>query len=102
MGASQNLTAIKPAIPTPTRKRVFFSAARYLTGKILTILATIFLGVFITILIVNYPGGVGSAPGVSPFEARLERQIALVIDISVNNGIIHRDALGFPDKTAYL
>ena len=33
----------------------FFSAFRYLGGKALSILATIFIGVFLTILIVNYP-----------------------------------------------
>ena len=97
MGTLDVVTTLKPVVPsTPTERRVLLSAARYLVGKALTILVTIFMGVFVTLLIANYPGGVGGAPGLSPFEARLESQIHTVIQISMNKGIIHRDQRYFP------
>ena len=86
MGVSQ--VTITPLLPKPSRLRLFLSAARYLAGKVLTILLTIFAGVFITMLIVNYPTGAGVEPNKSPFEVRLEEQIALVVQSSLYSGTI--------------
>jgi ABC-type dipeptide/oligopeptide/nickel transport system permease component len=83
-------------VSTPTRRRTLFSAARYLAGKAITILITIFIGVLITILIVNYPTGAGDGLGLSPFEQRLEGQIQQAVKIAVFNGAIPTDANGDP------
>jgi len=64
------------------------SAARYLSGKALTILVTIFVGIFVTMLIVSYPTRGGDDPGVSPFESRLESQIALYVRSGFYRGVI--------------
>ena len=73
---------------TPTRTRLWMSAARYLAGKALTILVTIFVGVFITMLIVNYPPGRGAQPSKSPFEVRLESEIDRVVQSMFYSGTI--------------
>lgn len=96
MAALQDTAPLKSMISTPTRRRIFLSAARYLAGKAITILITIFIGVLITILIVNYPTGAGNAPGLSPFELKLEEQIQRVVQIAIFNGAIPRDANGDP------
>jgi peptide/nickel transport system permease protein len=77
MGVSQALAAL--ILPKPSRLRLISSAARYLVGKALTILLTIFVGVFITMLIVNYPPGAGDEPTKSPFEVRLEQNITWIV-----------------------
>jgi peptide/nickel transport system permease protein len=68
-----------PANPT---KRV----ARYLAGKALTIAATIFIGVFLTVLLVSQPTRRGMGASKSPFETSLERQLYLVIQNSLSSG----------------
>ena len=78
----------KPAISTPTRMHIWLSALRYLAGKALTILVTIFVGVFITMLIVNYPSGIGTEPNISPFEVHLEQEIDLVVRNTLYSGTI--------------
>ena len=85
--AADQVTAA-PLVSTPTRKRLWASALRYLAGKALTILLTIFMGVFITMLIVNYPPGVGNEPNKSPFQMRLEDEIAWVVRSSLYSGTI--------------
>lgn len=94
MSASQNsvVTRLGASVPAPTR--YIRNAARYLAGKAITILVTIFIGVLITILIVNYPAG--NSAGLSPFELRLEEQIQTVIKIVAFNGSIPTDARGLP------
>ena len=69
----------------------------YLGGKFISIAATIFIGVFITVMIANQPSKRGLGPPVSPFETSLEAQINLVVRSSINSGFISRDLLGFPD-----
>ncbi len=79
--------------------RLVAGAARYLIGKALTIIATIFIGVFITVLLANQPSRRGLGPPVSPFEVSLEDQINLVIRININNGTISRDANWVPNQS---
>ncbi len=96
MDTVQGAPTIRPVASAPTRLWTFFSAVRYLTGKALTILVTIFVGVFLTMLIVNYPVGIGTTIGKSPFEMRLEGQIYSVLQSSVYHGIIPTGADGYP------
>jgi len=70
---------------------------RYLSGKLISIAATIFFGVLLTVLITTQPSQSGLGPPVSPFETSLEAQIFLVVRSAVNNGEIDRDSRGFPD-----
>src|SRR5687768_8291458 len=77
MDVSQGTAAT--ILPKPSRLRLILSAARYLGGKALTILLTIFVAVFITMLIVNYPPGAGDEPNKSPFELRLEQNIGWIV-----------------------
>src|SRR5688572_3279373 len=85
MGTSQHVVRPTAAPAMPSRSRLLFSAIRYLAGKAITILITIFAGIFVTMLIVNYPFGIGN-PGVSPFEARLATQIYQAVQSSMYNG----------------
>lgn len=86
MGNSQRLFA-PTAIPAmPSRRRLIVSAMRYLAGKALTILVTIFVGVFVTMLIVNYPSRRGGDPRTSPFEERLETQINNAVQAGMYDG----------------
>lgn len=80
----------------PNRFRLAASAARYLTGKALTILATIFVGVFLTMLVVNYPNPNFGGPEISPFAQRLETQIDTLIRRSMFNGTFPYDPNGGP------
>ena len=77
-----------PVLSTPTRTSLWGSALRYLAGKAFTILVTIFVGVFITMLIVNYPPGVGDEPNKSPFEVRLESEIDWAVQSMFYSGTI--------------
>ncbi|HXQ33881.1 MAG TPA: ABC transporter permease, partial [Anaerolineales bacterium] len=86
MDVSQGTAA--PLLSAPTRLRLFLSALKYLAAKALTILVTIFVGVFITMLIVNYPPGIGAEPNKSPFEVRLESEIDWVVRNSLYSGSI--------------
>lgn len=94
MGTSQESRGTNPVLVTPTRLRVFLSAARYLAGKAITILLTIFLAIFVTLLIVNYP--VGTSIGTSPFEQKLEEQIQVAVSVAVYRNFIPKDAFGTP------
>ncbi|HET9907315.1 MAG TPA: ABC transporter permease, partial [Anaerolineales bacterium] len=78
----------KPDLIAPTRIRLWVSAFRYLAGKALTILVTIFMGVFITMLIVNYPPGRGAEPTKSPFQVRLESEIDRFVQSMLYSGTI--------------
>ena len=100
MGTDPNSISVSPAISTPTRARLVLSAARYLASKALTILITIFVGVFVTLLIVSYPTGQADDPGMSPFELRLESQINSFINSSIYDGTIPADEYGTPDQNA--
>lgn len=77
--------------------RVWVSALRYLTGRFLTIAITIFIGVFITVLISNQPPPRGIGPAQSPFEISIEEQIQQVLRVNVANGTIRSGADGLPD-----
>ena len=57
---------------------------RYLAGKALTIAATIFISVFITVLLANQPSRRGLGPAVSPFETSLEAQIYVIVHLNIN------------------
>lgn len=94
MRTSQEATGTNAVLSTPTRTRVFLSAGRYLAGKALTILLTIFFAVFVTLLIVNYPAG--PADGISPFEQKLELQIQQAVSVAVYRNFIPKDAFGTP------
>jgi peptide/nickel transport system permease protein len=76
----------------PSRTRRAMKVIWYLVGKALTIAITIFIGVFITVLLVNQPSQRGLGPPVSPFETSLEAQIFLVVRASVNGGLFGQDA----------
>ncbi|HXD09047.1 MAG TPA: hypothetical protein VN653_03195, partial [Anaerolineales bacterium] len=86
MGTSQHIFTPTAAPAMPSRSRLVVSAMRYLAGKALTILITIFVGVFVTMLIVNYPSSRGGGPPTSPFEERLERQINNAVQASMYDG----------------
>jgi len=97
METPHNATIVKPAVlSAPTRVSAVLSAWRYLAGKTLTILITIFLAVLITMVIVDVPADLGGGLKISPFQMRLESQIDEVIQISDYNGLIPRDANGQP------
>ena len=86
MGTSQHVFAPTAATAMLSRSRLLISAIRYLSGKALAILITIFTGVFVTMLVVNYPSIRGGGPRTSPFEERLESQINTVVQTSMHNG----------------
>jgi peptide/nickel transport system permease protein len=92
------LTANEQTPPAHPRARPVLGAVRYLAGKALTIALTIFIGVFITVMIANQPSRRGLGPPVSPFETSLEAQIYLVIRSNINNGTIDLDRNGVPDQ----
>lgn len=77
--------------------RVILSAARYLAGKALTILFTIFVAVFVTLLIVNYPAG--PVLVTSPFEQNLEAQIYYAVGTATFQGVFPLDEFGNPIQT---
>jgi len=64
--------------PAPSNTRLVRGALRYLLGKAATISITIFIGVFITVLLTNQPSRRGLGPPVSPFETSLEAQIDVI------------------------
>jgi peptide/nickel transport system permease protein len=82
----------------PGQIRTWFSAIRYLAKRALSILITIFIGVFLTLLIVNYPSSQAGEPGHSPFEGRLEAQITAIIDEEIYKGTIHMEPNGEPNQ----
>ena len=100
MGTSQHVVRPTAAPAMPSRSRLLFSAIRYLAGKALTILITIFAGVFVTMLIVNYPSSRGVGPRTSPFEERLESQIYNAVQAGMYDGTfpIVPDGLSFEEQ----
>src|SRR5678815_4728191 len=100
MGAVQNSTSVNLEISTPTRARLVWSAARYLAGKALTILITIFVGVFVTMLLVSYPSRRSDSQGKSPFELRLEAQITAFVNSRIYDGTIPSDPFTGVDQNA--
>ena len=96
MAAISDVKTVMPPMSTPTPGRVIGSAARYLVGKALTILTTIFVAILITMVIVDLPVDVGGGQKMSLFQIRLEDQIYWVLDVSVVRGLIQTDAWGNP------
>ncbi|HVF25718.1 MAG TPA: ABC transporter permease subunit [Anaerolineales bacterium] len=86
MGTSQHVFTPTAGPAMPSRSRLLFSAIRYLAGKALTILITIFVGVFVTMLIINYPSSRGGGLRTSPFEVRLETQIYNAVQAGMYDG----------------
>jgi peptide/nickel transport system permease protein len=72
----------------PRRVHPVWGAVRFLVGKLLSIAATIFVGVFITVLLTSQPSQRGMGPPESPFETSLKARISLVVQTNVNNGTI--------------
>lgn len=73
----ERIPAEASALPAvPSRLQLVSGAVRYLLGKALLIALTIFIGVFITVLMVNQPTRSGLGPAKSPFEIGLEQQIS--------------------------
>lgn len=68
--------------------------ARYLIVKVLTIALTIFVGVFITVMLVSQPSRRGLGPPVSPFETSLEAQIFVIVHRNVNIWSTGPNAIG--------
>lgn len=62
----------------PSHTQQIMRVVRFLTGKLFTIAVTIFVGVFITVLLTNQPSRRGLGPPVSPFETSLEAQINII------------------------
>lgn|GEM_PF-19091 len=85
-------------LTTPSQKRLVMRNVRYLAGKALTIAATIFIGVFITVMIANQPSRRGLGPLESPFERSIESQIYLVVRSAFNNGTINQMFPGLSDQ----
>jgi peptide/nickel transport system permease protein len=100
MANIQNAAGARPIITVPGRMRTWLSAARYLARKALSILATIFFGVFLTLLIVNYPNAHDGEMPQSPFESRLEGQITEAIKQMMLLGTIPVDARDEPAPQA--
>ena len=96
MATLPDVKAITPSISAPTRRRVIWSAARYLAGRALTILVTIFVAVLITMVIVDVPVDMGGGLKMSPFQMRLENQIYWVLEVSATRGLIATDTWGNP------
>ncbi len=69
--------------PSPTQR--ILRMVRFLIGKALTIAATIFIGVFITVLLANQPSRRGLGPPESPFETSLEAQIFVIVHARINS-----------------
>ncbi|HEY5728658.1 MAG TPA: ABC transporter permease subunit [Anaerolineales bacterium] len=79
------ITATVKTTPFGPRLKMLLSAARFLLAKILMIGVTIFLGVFVTVLIANTPAPPGWGIPQPQFEASLETQIERVIRSYVYN-----------------
>lgn len=92
---------MKPIISDGVKKtrksrRPLWVALRFLVGKIISIAITIFIGVFITILLTGQPTRRGLGPPESPFETSLKAQIYLVVQIDLWSGIVLLDENGTP------
>ncbi len=86
-----------PTMPAARQTSPVRRAVRFLAGKFLTIAATIFVGVFLTVMIASQPTRNGMGPVVSPFETSLERQIYLIVQYYAHNGDYVIQA--YPDAT---
>lgn len=85
-------------INIPSKAQPAWRAAKYLALKAFSIAATIFIGIFITILITTQPSRRGLGPPESPFETSLKAQLNLVIQNNISNGLISVDQFGVPDQ----
>ena len=85
-------------IHIPSHAQSAVRAIRYLAVKALTIAATIFIGIFLTVLMTSQPSQRGLGPPESPFETSLKAQLNLVIQNSIYNGTIDLDRFGAPDQ----
>jgi peptide/nickel transport system permease protein len=85
-------------IHVPSRAQPAVRAFRYLAIKALTIAATIFIGVFLTVIMTSQPSRRGLGPPESPFETSLNAQIYLVVRRSIYNGSIAFSPQGIPDQ----
>lgn len=68
----------------PSHGRRAMKMVWYLVSKVLTIALTIFIGVFITVMLVSQPSRRGLGPPVSPFETSLEAQIYIIVHLNTN------------------
>jgi len=92
------LDSSEQGLPSQTKLKQILRVSRYLGGKLLAIGITIFVAVFITILITNQPTQRGLGPPESPFEKSLNAQIDLVIRSSIYDGTIDINEFGVPDQ----
>ena len=73
-------------------------ALRYLIGKALTIGITIFVGVFITVVLASQPSARGLGLPVSPFQTSIEAQVARAVRERATPGAVTpSNPFGFPD-----
>ena len=79
--------------------RTILRTGRYLVGKFLMIALTIFIGVFITILITSQPTRRGLGPPESPFETSLKAQLSLIVQNNISDGSIRSISPGVPDQS---
>lgn len=80
-----NELAAPPIISTHSRTREVWSALRFLFSKALMILITIFLGVFLTIIVANRPVALGFGVAKPQVEANIELQIDRYIRFQTNS-----------------
>jgi len=77
-----------------SRTRLLMRVVRYLAGKVLAIAVTIFISVFITVLLANQPSRRGLGPPVSPFETSLEAQIFVITHANLIDSLASQNANG--------
>lgn len=82
----------------PSHSQLTKKALRYLVVKAISIAATIFIGIFLTVIMTNQPSKRGMGPPESPFETSLNAQLNLVITNSIIDGTIRLDSHGVPDQ----
>jgi peptide/nickel transport system permease protein len=66
-------------IPTSSRLKTLWSAVRFMLSKVLMVGVTIYLGVFVTVLVANTPAPPGWGIPQPQFEASIEKQIERVV-----------------------
>lgn len=85
-------------IHIPSRAQPAVRAFRYLAVKALTIAVTIFIGVFLTVIMTSQPSRRGLGPPESPFETSLNAQIDILVRRMIYGGIFAFNAQGSPDQ----
>lgn len=78
---------LKPILPAYGRLRVVWSATRYLLSKAILIAVTIFIGVFVTIIVANRPVSLGYYIAQPQVEANIESQIDRYIRSQSNTSL---------------